>query len=95
MAQQKIFELKPQYCEEIPGNLDEGVLYISERFHVAIHLCACGCGHKAVTPFNVNNGWKLLDDAGKITLTPSIGNFGGEVPYHAHYFIVNNKIRWT
>ena len=30
----------------------------------------------------------------KVTLRPSIGNFNGETPYHAHYYITDNKIRW-
>ena len=23
-----------------------------------------------------------------------VGNFNGENPYHAHYYITNNKIEW-
>lgn len=93
MTQQKIFELKPKYVEHIDEELQEGFIYISEEYHVAIHLCACGCKKKTVTPL-YKNGWTLTKNDDKITLRPSIGNFKGENPYHAHYYVTNNKIQW-
>ena len=89
----KIFELKPEYCEHIPKELEDGKLYISERFGVAIHLCACGCNIKTVTPIGKGE-WTLSKNQDKVTLRPSIGNFMGENPYHAHYYITDNKIEW-
>lgn len=89
----KITELKPEYYEEIPRDLVEGVLYISKKFSTAIHLCACGCKGKAVTPLGAGE-WTLTETKdGKITLRPSIGNWSGENPYHAHYLITENKIQ--
>lgn len=90
---QKIFELKIRYCETIPKELVNGVLYVSKRFKLAIHLCACGCGGKAVTGLSDGN-WTLTDNKGKVTLRPSIGNWKGESPYHAHYYITDSKIDW-
>jgi len=78
-------------CEQIPNDLEEGKLYVSERFTVAIHLCACGCKEKTVTPLDE---WSLTRDKGGPTLRPSIGNFMGEHPYHAHYFVTKGKIEW-
>jgi hypothetical protein len=96
----KIFELKSVFIDEIPDKLEEGVIYISEKYETAIHLCACGCGLKTVTPLGIN-GWTLNKINGVtlipsilITLRPSIGNFAGEEIYHAHYYITNNKIEW-
>lgn len=89
----KTTELKPEYCDHIPDKLTEGVLYISTKFKIAIHLCACGCGGQTVTPFGKGE-WTLTDSGGKITLRPSIGNFMGESPYHAHYYVTDNKIEW-
>ncbi len=83
--------LIPEYVEHMPTDLQHGYLYISKRFKIAIHLCACGCGGKAVTPLE---NWKLTDNEGKITLRPSIGNWSGEASYHAHYFINDNEIQW-
>jgi len=89
----KIFEIKPEYYDEIPEDLKNGIIYISEKFKIAIHLCACGCGEKSVTPLGINE-WILTKNDNKITLRPSIGNWSGEKPYHAHYFVTSNKIEW-
>lgn len=84
----------PVYCNEIPRDLEEGNIYISKEFHIAIHLCACGCGEKTVTPL-IAGEWAMTENVlGEITLRPSIGNFKGENPYHAHYYITDNKINW-
>lgn len=90
---QKIFELKPVHVEYMPDVLEEGVLYISEEFRIANHLCACGCGMETVTPLGKDR-WMLTENNGLVTLRPSIGNFRWENPYHAHYYITNNKIEW-
>lgn len=84
--------MKPTYVDYMPDPLESGKLYIS-RFALAIHLCACGCGGKTVTPLS-DKEWKLTDKGGIVTLRPSIGNFMGENPYHAHYYITDNKIEW-
>jgi hypothetical protein len=90
----KLYELTPVTCVEIPRDLEEGKLYISTEYSTAIHLCACGCGGKTVTPLSPSH-WQLTENDGKYTLRPSIGNWSGENPYHAHYFITNNKIEWV
>lgn len=89
----KALELKPEYVEFMPDELLQGILYISERFELAIHLCACGCGGKTVTPIG-GGEWTLSKNNDKVTLRPSIGNWSGERPYHAHYYITENKIEW-
>ena len=86
-------ELKPIYCETLPDKLKEGVLYISKEFRLANHLCACGCGMETVTPLG-KDGWQITDNNELVTLRPSIGNFRWENPYHAHYYITNNKVEW-
>ncbi len=71
----------------------DGVLYFSKEFKLAAHLCACGCGGEVVTPIDDGTrGW-TLDEAGP-TLFPSIGNWSGERPYHAHYYIKNGNVEW-
>jgi len=88
----KIEEIIPMYIDTIPRKPKEGILYISKEFGVAVHLCACGCGGKTVTPLDE---WALTEkEEGIVSLTPSIGNWSGEKPYHAHYYITNNKIIW-
>lgn len=90
----RISEIKPKYFENIPKELEEGILYIKKN-DTAIHLCACGCGLETVTPLSPPENWTLIDNNGLVTLRPSIGNTKREAPkYHAHYFITNNKIIW-
>ena len=94
----RLNEIIPIYVEFMPEILEEGKLYISKRFELAIHLCACGCGIKSVTPIGIYAGkseWVLTENNGLVSLTPSIGDWIGENPYHAHYFITNNKIVWS
>jgi len=85
----KIHTIDPCYVKFIPDKLEEGLLYISEEFHTAIHLCACGCKEKTVTPLN-GTMWTLKIIQGKPTLYPSIGNF--HIPCKSHYFITHGKV---
>ena len=94
----KTTELKPVYLQFLPPQnaMQEGILYISKRFQVAKHLCACGCMSDTVTPFEHQGetmtlpGWKFTDNDGLVTLSPSIGN--AQFPCKSHYWIQNNKI---
>ena len=90
----KITKVEPVFVETIDEELEEGKLYISEKYQVAIHLCACGCKQKAVTPLG-KDGWVLTKYNDKISLSPSIGNFKWEDPYHAHYFIIQNEVKFV
>ena len=89
-------ELKVEQVLEIPRNPEEGVLYISKEYGISVHLCACGCKQKTVLPFGDRPiEWKYTEHSdGTVSFRPSIGNFSGERPYHAHYFITRNKIDW-
>lgn len=89
----RIENLEPCFMEYIPEILEEGKLYISQEFCTAAHLCACGCKGKVFTPLGQNK-WHLTQEEKEVSLTPSIGNWSGENPYHAHYFITRNKICW-
>lgn len=80
-----------QECEYMPEVLEQGVLYHSPKFKVAIHLCACGCGDKTVTPTGPK-WWSLSLRDGRPTLYPSIGN--QQFPCRSHYFLTDGKIIW-
>ena len=90
----KLSFLKPKYVEFMPESLDSGILFISLIYEIAIHLCACGCGTKVVTPLDKIHGWELeqKDGGTTISLHPSIGNY--QIPCKTHYFIKNNEIIW-
>ena len=65
-----------------------------KEYQTAIHLCACGCGEKTVTPFSSKfpGNWGLIDNNGVVTLEGSIGN--SQIPCKSHYLIQQNRIIW-
>jgi hypothetical protein len=83
--------LRPAFSEYIPADPDDGTLYISMDYATAVHLCACGCRSKVVTPLGPAD-WQLVFD-GTVTLTPSIGN--GQLSCRSHYYIHHDQIRWA
>ncbi len=75
------------------SQMQDGVLYVSEKFQLAIHLCACGCKGETVTPLDDGSKqWKLTRDVNGPTLRPSIGN--QQWPCGSHYWITDGKIVW-
>jgi hypothetical protein len=78
------------FTEYIPAELEPETLYISMTFETAVHLCACGCETKIVTPFGPHD-WVLTFD-GSVSMRPSVGN--GQQPCRSHYYIRNNGIDW-
>lgn len=75
-------------------NFEEGKIYISKEFKVAIHRCLCGCGEKTVMPIDAiingkDHGWKLIEENnGTISFTPSVGNY--QIPCKSHYIITKS-----
>lgn len=84
--------LRPQFVEFIPEQLEEGVLYVSQRYRTATHRCCCGCGKEVVTPLGPAD-WTLEVVNGAVTLRPSIGNWS--LPCRSHYLIIRNKVTWA
>jgi len=84
--------IKPQFVEFIPAALAQGVLYVSEKYKTATHLCACGCGTKIVTPLRPTE-WTMTKRGDFVTLKPSIGNWNH--PCQSHYWIRDNKVVWA
>ncbi|WP_392469516.1 DUF6527 family protein [Sphingobacterium cellulitidis] len=76
----------------IPNELDQGVLYVSDRYNVAVHLCACGCENKVTTPLGPAE-WSFNNDDSGPTLYPSIGNW--QIPCKSHYWIKDGEILWS
>jgi len=76
----------------VPPVLESGVLYVSEEFEVAGHLCACGCGNKVMVPLGETD-WSFEDAHGGPTLRPSIGSW--QLPCQSHYWISAGRIRWA
>lgn len=81
-----------EFVEFIPSELQEGTLYISIPYSTAVHLCACGCDIKVVTPISPPE-WQLRWDGDTVTLHPSIGNW--QFPCRSHYWITRNRVEWA
>lgn len=83
-------EINAEYVTYIPEakDMEQGIMYVSLPYKTANHLCLCGCGNQTITPLN-ENGWRfaMSHSDGKISLTPSVGNYG--FPCKSHYIITN------
>tara|TARA_R110002049_G_scaffold172683_1_gene339464 strand:- start:2513 stop:2917 length:405 start_codon:yes stop_codon:yes gene_type:complete len=76
----------------LPKELEEGILYVSEEYGIAGHLCPCGCKNKIMTPIDPSE-WSFKEINNEPTLYPSIGNW--QLPCRSHYWITNGKIEWS
>lgn len=88
----KIEKIELQRVRYMPKELKPGVLYVSEEFGAAAHLCACGCGLKVRTPLGPTD-WSLEETSEGPTLRPSVGNW--QFPCQSHYWIWQGRILWS
>jgi len=86
---EKIKLLKVEY---LPKDLKQGILYVSEEFGIAGHLCPCGCKNKIMTPLDPSE-WSFKEINYTPTLYPSIGNW--QLPCRSHYLITHGNIEWS
>lgn len=84
--------MKPQFVGHFPEKLDGNILYLAMEFATAVHLCACGCGRKVITPFSPTD-WKMEFNGETVSLKPSIGNWS--FPCRSHYWILNGRVEWA
>lgn len=84
--------LEFRFVKHIPDYLQEGILYVSIEYNTAIHLCACGCKNKVVTPISPIK-WSFTYNGKDISLYPSIGNWNFDC--NSHYWIKKGKIVWA
>lgn len=83
--------IEPVYVDTIPdfNLLEEGKVYISEKYKSSTHKCLCGCGQPTILPLNPTYGWNLTKESnGTISFTPSIGNY--QFDCKSHYIITKN-----
>jgi hypothetical protein len=76
----------------MPKELRPGVLYVSEEFGTAAHLCACGCGSKIRTPLGATE-WSIKETPAGPSLSPSVGNW--QQACQSHYFIDQGEVVWA
>lgn len=87
-----IESLTPQFVEHFPERLEPGELYLAMAFATAVHLCACGCGNKVITPFSPTD-WQMSFDGETVSLKPSIGNWTFKC--RSHYWVRSGRIAWA
>lgn len=85
-------QLKPSFVEFIPDHIEDGLLYVSERFRTCSHNCCCGCGEEVVLPLSPAE-WQLSRDGDAVSLWPSVGNW--DYACKSHYVIHWNQVRWA
>jgi hypothetical protein len=93
--EQKQIALQVKYVDSMPLTIETGVLYVSKKHAISAHLCPCGCGQPIYIPFaarQTKTEWQYKEHDGKVTLHPSLLNTN--CPNKAHYFIVDNEVRW-
>lgn len=84
-------EIKQNFVENMPEELDEDILYISLKHRTTSHMCPCGCKNKISASLN-STGWSFIYD-GSSSLDPSISN--DYLPCKSHYWIKHNQIQWV
>lgn len=84
--------ITPAFVDTIPDRLEEGVLYVCERYRTAAHKCCCGCGEEVITPLTPAD-WSLRKAENAVSLTPSIGNWS--FACKSHYWIRRNQVVWA
>ena len=85
-------KFKLQSIYYMPKEMEPGILYFSEEFGIAIHLCACGCGSKIKTPISPTE-WSIKETERGPSLFPSIGNW--QEACQSHYWIQAGQIKWS
>lgn len=85
-------KIKLQHVHYMPKDLNPGVLYVSEEFGTAAHLCPCGCKTKIRTPLGPTD-WTVDETKSGPTLWPSVGNW--QLPCQSHYWIERGQVIWA
>jgi hypothetical protein len=83
--------LSEEFVTSFPQTPAPGVIYVSMPYASALHLCACGCGSRVVTPLSPD-GWELRYRGNGVSLHPSIGNW--RMPCESHYWVRGGRIVW-
>ena len=84
--------MRLELVEFMPSTLETGVLYVSQKYRTAAHLCACGCGEKIRTQLGPL-GWRFTNQRQGPSLYPSIGAW--QKPCRSHYFIKSGLVIWA
>ena len=87
----RLNEIKPEFVTSAPDVLEEGKLYISLPFRLAMHKCCCGCGREVTNRIS-RTGWEFTFDGENVSLWPSIGP--STLACKSHYVVRRGKLKW-
>jgi hypothetical protein len=87
----KLETITLQLVEFMPKELEPSILYVSEKYGTAAHLCACGCGAKIRTPLGPTE-WAVSQTPAGPSMWPSVGNW--QKACQSHYVIKDGRIIW-
>lgn len=85
-------QIKHEFVDFIPREMEPDTLYVSIEFATASHLCCCGCSAEVITPLSPV-GWQLNFDGETVSLTPSVGSWS--LPCQSHYWIKRDGVEWA
>jgi len=71
--------------------MEQGKVYVVDRYQTTSHLCCCGCGERIVMSID-SLGWKYSEKDNRPTFSPSIGGFG--LPCKSQYSIRDGEVIW-
>ena len=91
MSARRRTTIRHEFVELMPRPLEEGVLYISITYRLALHRCFCGCGFEVAAPLAPHE-WRLGFDGETVSLHPSVGVWGLEC--QSHYWIKRDRVIW-
>lgn len=87
----RLNSLKAEFVENVPDELEEGIVYISLPFRLAMHKCCCGCGQEVTTRISPT-GWEFTYDGENVSFRPSIGPT--TLACKSHYVVSRGKLKW-
>lgn len=88
----RIDRIRPEFVEFMPETIEDGILYISEKYKIALHNCCCGCGEEVSTPLSATE-YRLTKHGDAVSLHPSIGNH--DFACRSHYWIDRDSVHWS
>lgn len=89
----KMLTYKTKFVDQMPAEIEEGILYIAPHYYCALHKCMCGCGEVVCTPLMDKYGWNWTHDGKNVSLSPSIGNYSFKCK--SHYYLKNGKVEFV
>ena len=67
------------------NEMDDNVIYISDKYGISEHKCLCGCGFRVAMPISIREWSYKIDSKKRLSMHPSVGNY--QYKCKSHYII--------